>query len=54
MESPDISVECKIELKRRKSEQNPVELNRKLNAAVDKLIEIHTAKEKPTVTAAIT
>jgi hypothetical protein len=46
MESPDVSDESKAELKRRKDAQNPVELNRKLNEAVDKLLQINSEKDK--------
>jgi hypothetical protein len=37
MESPDLDKKVKAELKRRKGQQNPVTLMRKLNAAVEKL-----------------
>jgi transcription elongation GreA/GreB family factor len=33
--------ECKAELRRRKVQNNPVALNRKLNEAVEKLLKVH-------------
>jgi hypothetical protein len=50
LESPDISDECKAELRRRKAAQNPVELNRRLNDAVDNLLRINDDKYRHTVT----
>jgi hypothetical protein len=47
MESPDVSDESKAELRKRKSEQNPVALNRQLNEAVERLLQIN--REKNTV-----
>jgi hypothetical protein len=46
MEAPDeqVSPECKTELRRRKSLQNPVELNKNLNAAIDRLLQINLQK----------
>jgi hypothetical protein len=44
MESPDVSEESKAELRRRKAEQNPVELNRELNDAIDRLLRKHFEK----------
>ena len=44
LESPDVSDECKAELRRRKSLQNPVELNRNLNEAVEKLLKLNRQK----------
>jgi hypothetical protein len=41
MESPDISEERKAELRRRRAGHNPVELNRKLNVAVEKLLKLN-------------
>ncbi|MDR0760756.1 MAG: transposase, partial [Treponema sp.] len=46
MESPDISEECKGELRRRRAGQNPVALNRKLNEAVGVLLKINREKDK--------
>jgi hypothetical protein len=46
LESPDISEESKEELRRRKAEQNPVELNERLWAAVDRLLKINGEKGK--------
>jgi hypothetical protein len=46
MESPDVSPECKAELGRRRSGQNPVELNRKLNEAIGQLLKINGEKGK--------
>jgi hypothetical protein len=37
MESPDVSEECKAELLRRRAGYNPVELNRRLNEAVERI-----------------
>jgi hypothetical protein len=44
MESPDVSEECKAELRHRRAGQNPVELNRKLNGAVGKLLTLNREK----------
>jgi len=44
MASPDVSPECKAELERRRAEQNPVELNRRLNEAVQRLLKINREK----------
>ena len=44
MESPDVSPDCKAELLRRRSEQNPVELNHRLNEAVKQLLKINREK----------
>jgi transposase InsO family protein len=46
MESADLDKKYKEELKRRKEQQNPVTLMRKLNAAVDKLLRINSEKDK--------
>jgi hypothetical protein len=46
MESPDVSPECKAELQRRKTTYNPVELDRCLNKAVERLLKINREKEK--------
>jgi succinate dehydrogenase/fumarate reductase flavoprotein subunit len=43
-ESSGVSDERKAELKRRKDGQNPVELNTKLNEAVDRLLKINREK----------
>jgi hypothetical protein len=40
LDSPDVSDECKAELRRRKQSQNPVLLARQLNAAVDRLLKL--------------
>ena len=44
MESPDVSLESKAELLRRRGVQNPVELNRKLNEAVGVLLKTNMEK----------
>jgi len=44
IESQHVSLECKDELHRRKSAQNPIELNRSLNNAVEKLLKINREK----------
>ncbi|MFP3089226.1 transposase family protein [Treponema sp. TIM-1] len=44
LESPDISEECKVELRRRQALNNPVALNRSLNEAVEHLLKIHREK----------
>jgi hypothetical protein len=44
LEPPDISQENRAELRRRKTMYNPVELNRGLNEAVEKLLKIHREK----------
>jgi hypothetical protein len=44
LESSEASDECKGELKRRKDGQNPVELNAKLNEAVDRLLKLNREK----------
>jgi hypothetical protein len=44
MESPNVSPECKAELERRRTEQNPVKLNRRLNEAVQRLLKINREK----------
>ena len=44
LESPDVTAECKEELRKRRSEQNPVELNRYLNEAVGRLLKINQEK----------
>jgi hypothetical protein len=46
MESPDVSQECKSELRRGRAGQNPVELNRCLNEAVGRLLKINREKNK--------
>jgi hypothetical protein len=46
LESPDISAECKAELRRRKALYNPSELNTRLNAAADKLLRINGEKRQ--------
>jgi hypothetical protein len=43
-ESPDISGECKAELRRRKALYNPSVLNTRLNAAVEHLLRINREK----------
>jgi hypothetical protein len=43
MESPDISEESKAELRRR-AQYNPVELNRRLNEAVEQLLKLNREK----------
>jgi hypothetical protein len=45
MESPDVSEECKAELLRRRAGNNPVELNRRLNEAVERLLKLNREKE---------
>ncbi|MDR2095946.1 MAG: hypothetical protein LBP76_10585 [Treponema sp.] len=45
MESPDISEESKAELRRRRTQYNPVELNRKLNEVVEKLLKLNREKD---------
>jgi hypothetical protein len=45
-ESPDVSPECKAELRCRKAGQNPVELNCRLNKAVARLPETNREKVK--------
>jgi hypothetical protein len=44
MESPEVSEECKVELRRRKAGCNPVELNRKLSEAVGPLLKPNREK----------
>ena len=44
MESAEVSPECKAELGRRRAEHNPVELNRSMNEAVEKLLKINREK----------
>jgi len=44
MESPDVSPQSKAELAGRKALQNPVELNRCLNAAVERLLKLNREK----------
>jgi hypothetical protein len=44
LDSPDISDECKAELRRRKAAYNPSELNTRLNAAVESLLRINREK----------
>ncbi|MDR0685631.1 MAG: hypothetical protein LBF83_10970 [Spirochaetaceae bacterium] len=44
LDSPDISQECKAELQRRRALYNPVELNRRLNEAVEKLLKLNREK----------
>jgi hypothetical protein len=44
MESPDISEESKAELRRRRALYNPVELNRRLNEAVEHLLKLNREK----------
>jgi hypothetical protein len=46
MESPDVSEECKAELRHRRAGQNPVELNRYLNQAVGRLLKLNREKDK--------
>jgi hypothetical protein len=46
MESPEVSEECKGELRRRRAGQNPAALNRKLNGAVGVLLKINREKDK--------
>jgi hypothetical protein len=45
MESPDVSKKAKAKMKRCKAEQNPVELNRKLNKAVERLLRLNKKKD---------
>ncbi|MDR2741694.1 MAG: hypothetical protein LBB98_06015, partial [Treponema sp.] len=45
MESPDVSEECKAELLRRKAGNNPVELNRRLNEAVEQILKLNREKK---------
>jgi hypothetical protein len=45
MELPDISEDGKAELLRRKAGNNPVELNRRLNEAVERILKINREKE---------
>jgi hypothetical protein len=47
MESPDVSPESKAELKRRETLYDPVELNGKLNDAVEKLLKLNREKGCP-------
>jgi len=44
IESPDVSPECKEELRCRRSQQNPVDLNHCLNEAVRRLLKINEEK----------
>jgi hypothetical protein len=44
LESPLVSDECKTELMRRKSSQNPVALNNGLNRAVERLLQLNWEK----------
>jgi hypothetical protein len=44
VESSDISEECKAELRKRKALHNPVELNRRLNEMVEKLLKLNREK----------
>jgi hypothetical protein len=44
LESPDVSAECKAELRRRKALYNPVVLNLSLNEAVERLLRINREK----------
>ena len=44
-ESPDVSAESKAELAGRKALQNPVELNRRLNDAVERLLKLNREKQ---------
>jgi len=44
MESPEVSTESKAELSGMKDLQNPVELNRRLNAAVHRLLKVNREK----------
>jgi hypothetical protein len=44
LESPDVTDECKAELRRRKALYNPVDLSRSLNEAVEKLLQINREK----------
>jgi hypothetical protein len=44
LESPDVSEESKDELQRRRQEQNPVDLNCRLNEAVARLLKINREK----------
>jgi hypothetical protein len=39
-----VSDDCKAELKRRRSSQNPVELNNELNRAVERLLKLNRKK----------
>jgi len=50
LESRDVTPECKEELRRRRSLQNPVELNRCLNDAVGRLLKINREKIKVELT----
>jgi hypothetical protein len=44
MESPDVSPDCKAELRRRRTSYNPVELKRGLNEAVRQLLKLNQRK----------
>jgi hypothetical protein len=46
MESPDVSPECKAELRRRRAGQSPVEVNRCLNEAVGRLLKTNREKDR--------
>jgi hypothetical protein len=52
LEYDGLAEEYKAELRRRKAEQNPVELMRKLNAAVDRLLTINRRKYQTVADAA--
>ncbi|MDR0909315.1 MAG: hypothetical protein LBM77_06065, partial [Spirochaetaceae bacterium] len=45
MESPDLDTRYKNELRKQKAKQNPVVLNRKLNKAVERLLQINRKKD---------
>jgi hypothetical protein len=45
MESSELDTRYKNELRKRKAEQNPVVLNRKLNKAVERLLQINQKKD---------
>jgi hypothetical protein len=47
LESPDVSEESKAELTRRKSGSDPVDLNNRLNRAIERLLKLN--REKDTV-----
>ena len=44
LESPEVSKECKAELRRRKALYNPVVLNRRLNEAVEEILRLNREK----------
>jgi hypothetical protein len=46
LESAEVSEESKAELRRRKNGYNPVELNSRLNGAIERLLKINGEKSK--------